>query len=219
LPYKNISIILDEIEIYYHPDMQRELTSNILSALENIKEKGEVGIESIHIIYLTHSPFILSDIPSSNILRLNNGKVEIVDIQTFGANIHDLLANDFFLKKGFMGEFSQNEINNVIDSLNYKRLSNLREEKQKLINSTLEKDEIEILKQEIFKIETKLENDVTPSEKYNETYCKRLIELVGEPMLYMSLMELYSQTFKESKNEFIDNQIKKLIQLRNDSNS
>jgi predicted ATPase len=218
-PYKNIAIILDEIEIYYHPDMQRELTSKILIALENIKEKGEKGIESIHIIYLTHSPFILSDIPSSNILRLVEGKVKTIEQQTFGANIHDLLANEFFLKKGFMGEFAKNEINRVIETLNYMRLSNLREEKQKLINSTLEKDEIEILKQEIFKIETKLENDVTPSEKYNETYCKILIELVGEPMLYMSLMELYSQTFKESKNEFIDNQIKKIIQLRNDSNS
>lgn len=214
LPYKNISIILDEIEIYYHPDMQRELTSNILSALENIKEKGEVGIESIHIIYLTHSPFILSDIPSSNILRLKNGKVKTIEQQTFGANVHDLLANDFFLKKGFMGEFAQNEINNVIDSLNYKRLFNLREEKQKLINLTLEKDEIEVLKQEIFKIKAKLENDETPSEKYSGTYCKLLIELVGEPMLYMSLMELYSQTFKESKNEFIQSQIDKLEELK-----
>ncbi|MFV9551080.1 hypothetical protein [Algibacter sp. PT7-4] len=185
LPYKNISIILDEIEIYYHPDMQRELTSNILSALENIKEKGEVGIESIHIIYLTHSPFILSDIPSSNILRLNDGKVETLDQQTFGANIHDLLANDFFLKEGFMGEFAKEKIKEIIEIMN-----NVQQKKYKL-------DESANLKQK----------------------CKDIIDIVGEPILYMSLMDLYAETFKESKNEFIDDQIEKLKQLKNDSNS
>ena len=215
LPYKNIAIILDEIEIYYHPDMQRELTLNILKALENVKEKKQIGIESIHIIYLTHSPFILSDIPSSNILRLDNGEIKTIKQQTFGANIHDLLANDFFLKKGFMGDFAKNEINKVIDSLNYKRFSDLKVEKQKLINLTfLENDEKETLKNEIIKIEGKLKNKETPSEKYNETYCKKLIELVGEPMLYVSLMELYVEVFQSKKEEFIQSQIDRLEKLK-----
>jgi ABC-type Na+ transport system ATPase subunit NatA len=185
LPYKNISIILDEIEIYYHPDMQRALTSNILNSLENIKEKGELGIESIHIIYLTHSPFILSDIPSSNIMRLNNGQIKELEQQTFGANIHDLLANDFFLKKGFMGEFAKAKITEVIEIMN--------DVQQK----RFKKNEFNSLKQK----------------------CENLINIVGEPILYMSLMDLFSETFKESKNEFIVDQIKKLEQLRDDSNS
>ena len=183
--YKNISIILDEIEIYYHPDMQRELTSNILSALENIKEDGEFGIESIHIIFLTHSPFILSDIPSSNILRLINGKVKTIEQQTFGANIHDLLANDFFLEKGFMGEFAKEKINEIIEIMKDVQDAKYAPDKEDGIKRK----------------------------------CKNIIDIVGEPILYMSLMDLYAETFKDSKNEFIDNQIEKLERLKNDSTS
>ncbi|TMM31222.1 hypothetical protein FDT66_04430 [Polaribacter aestuariivivens] len=214
LPYKNVAIILDEIEIYYHPDMQRELSLNIIEALEKVKNTNDIGIESIHIIYLTHSPFILSDIPSSNILRLNNGQIKELEQQTFGANIHDLLANDFFLEKGFMGEFAKNEINKVIESLNFKRLNNLKDEKQKLINKTIDTDKRLILENEIIKIENKLNNIATPSKKYDETYCKKLIELVGEPILYMSLMELYTEVFQSKKEEFIQSQIDRLEKLK-----
>ena len=185
IAYKNTAIILDEIEIYYHPDMQRELTSGILNALENIKRKGQKGIESIHIIYLTHSPFILSDIPSSNILRLDNGKIKTIEQQTFGANIHDLLANDFFLKKGFMGQFAKEKIKEVIEIMN-----DVQEKKYKL-------NEINVVKEK----------------------CKNIIDIVGEPILYMSLMDLYAETFKESKDGFINDQIEKLKQLKDDINS
>ncbi|SNR16661.1 AAA family ATPase [Tenacibaculum jejuense] len=186
ITYKNIAIILDEVEIYYHPDMQRELTSSILDALENIKIKGQKGIDSIHLIYLTHSPFILSDIESSNILRLENGEVKTIQQQTFGANIHDLLANDFFLKKGFMGEFAKNRINDVIEIM--KKI----QKKEEIENKNIEELEKE---------------------------CKGIINIVGEPILYMSLMDLYTETFKNSKNTFINEQIKKLEKLRDDSDS
>lgn len=185
IAYKNTTIILDEIEIYYHPDMQRELTSSILNALENIKRKGQKGIESIHIIYLTHSPFILSDIPSSNILRLDNGKIKTIEQQTFGANIHDLLANDFFLQKGFMGQFAKEKIKEIIEIM-----KDVQEKKYEI-------NDLKVVKEK----------------------CKNIIDIVGEPILYMSLMDLYAETFKGTKDEFIDNQIKKLEQLRNDSNS
>ncbi|WP_147679091.1 AAA family ATPase [Algibacter pacificus] len=185
IAYKNVAVILDEVEIYYHPDMQRELTSSILNALENIKRKGQKGVESIHLIYLTHSPFILSDIISSNILRLDNGKIKTIEEQTFGANIHDLLANDFFLKNGFMGEVAKEKINEVVEIMK-------------------DIQDGEYLKDTIDNLRVK---------------CKTIINIVGEPILYMSLMDLYTETFKDSKIEFIDEQIKKLEQLRNDSNS
>lgn len=119
IKYKNINILLDEIELYYHPDMQRELVKNLLESLELIKNKDELGIESINICFLTHSPFILSDIPKSNILRLSlddKGKsiIEKNRRETFGANIHDLLVNDFFLSNS-IGSFALENINSIID--------------------------------------------------------------------------------------------------------
>lgn len=132
--YNNVNIILDEVELYYHPEMQRILVKNLMDSFENIKNKGEQGINSINVCFLTHSPFILSDIPKQNILLLdiNDDKSYpiISKTETFGANIHDLLANDFFLKNGFIGEFARNYIINLFEEL-YK----LNENTGKLISN------------------------------------------------------------------------------------
>ncbi|GGF01666.1 hypothetical protein SAMN05443634_103214 [Chishuiella changwenlii] len=115
LVYKNVSIILDEIELYYHPEMQRQILKNILDSLELIKTKENEGIESINICFLTHSPFILSDIPSQNILKLNEGKPESTDkINSFAANIYDLLKDEFFLENGAIGAFVSKKINDIL---------------------------------------------------------------------------------------------------------
>lgn len=116
--YENVNIILDEIELYYHPEMQRLLVKNLIESFENIKSKGEIGINSINVCFLTHSPFILSDIPAANILKIKNGYSLEEKTNSFGANIHDILANDFFLKNGFIGEFAKFYILNLIDELN-----------------------------------------------------------------------------------------------------
>jgi hypothetical protein len=54
--------------------------------------------------------------------------VQTSDNQTFGANIHDLLANDFFMKQGYIGEFAKNTIQSIIDTLNGKN-ENIKKEK------------------------------------------------------------------------------------------
>lgn len=113
--YKNISIFLDEIELYYHPNMQREILKEILDSLELIKDKGSAGIESINICFLTHSPFILSDIPSQNVLKLKEGEPKENDkINSFAANIYDLLKDEFYLKDGAIGAFANKKISEVL---------------------------------------------------------------------------------------------------------
>lgn len=113
--YKNVNIVLDEIEICFHPDFQRKFINELI---RNIKNLNIQHIQNINILFSTHSPFILSDIPSQNILHLEDGKPsDKLYYQTFGANIHDLLSNDFYLKEGFMGEFSKGKILDVIENL------------------------------------------------------------------------------------------------------
>jgi hypothetical protein len=119
--YSNVNILLDEIELYFHPEMQRQFIKNLISSFGHLKKYMTNNIKSINIVLATHSPFILSDIPASNILRLNDGFPEPNDQNSFGANVHDLLANDFFLKKGFMGAFANSKINSLIDFLLSKR--------------------------------------------------------------------------------------------------
>lgn len=119
--YPFLNIILDEIELYYHPEWQKRYVKDLLESISNIPNESIKNIEGINITFLTHSPFILSDIPNTNVLKLNNGKSEPFNEndQTFGANINDILANDFFLTKGFMGEFVKGKINSLIDYIDY----------------------------------------------------------------------------------------------------
>ncbi len=112
ISYKHVCLILEEIELYFHPEYQRIF---IKLLLDNIYQSQIKNIDSIHICFLTHSPFILSDIPNGNILYLKKGNPESgMDNKTLGANIHDLLVNEFFMENGFMGEFSKQRIKSLI---------------------------------------------------------------------------------------------------------
>lgn len=116
--YENINILIDEVELYFHPDYQRKFISYLLKGLENLKinQNRKNKLKNINFIFSTHSPFILSDIPSENILKLIEGKPiqNKENEQTFGANIHHLLANDFFLSDT-MGEFATSKVNDIIN--------------------------------------------------------------------------------------------------------
>ena len=63
-------LILDEIELYYHPELQQQFLSKLLFY---IKDMELSNITDINMCLLTHSPYILSDIPSNNILKLEDG--------------------------------------------------------------------------------------------------------------------------------------------------
>ena len=86
--------------------------------------------KNIHFILTSHSPFLLSDIPKQNIIFLDkdeNGNCKVVDglkdkKQTFGANIHTLLSDSFFMEDGLMGEFAKGKIDKAIKLLNQDNL-------------------------------------------------------------------------------------------------
>lgn len=93
--YENISIIIDEAELYYHPDLQREYLSELIKILQ----RSQINkIKNINILIATHSPFILSDIPCFNISGLEEGENRKFEEPTLGANIYDLFKNQFFMK-------------------------------------------------------------------------------------------------------------------------
>lgn len=112
--YRNINLVLDEIELYYHPEYQRKFINYLLEGIKNLKIEK---IKGINILFSTHSPFILSDIPNNNILRLIDGEPQEYQIneETFGSNIYDLLDNDFFMKDGFIGEYAMYKIKEILD--------------------------------------------------------------------------------------------------------
>ena len=117
IDYKNFLLIFDEAELYMHPEFQRNFLYKLLDLLKRCNFDTE-RINQIHILLATHSPFILSDIPSQNILMLKDGKkCEAPNSQTFGANIFDLMRNQFFMSSP-IGEIAREKINSIITYAN-----------------------------------------------------------------------------------------------------
>lgn len=114
--YSNVNIILEEIELYYHPECQRSYINRLLELIAGLNLEN---IQNINVIFVTHSPFILSDIPKNHVLFLNDGIAQnTMQENTFGANIHSLLKNGFFLPNLPMGEFAYQKINELFRKLN-----------------------------------------------------------------------------------------------------
>jgi len=108
--YECINIILDEIELYFHPEFQRRFVKDLLEYIGRLQVPH---IRGINLLFLTHSPFILSDIPATNVLRLKNGTVETEQPLTFAGNIHQMLASSFFMD-ATTGEVARHHYNEII---------------------------------------------------------------------------------------------------------
>lgn len=111
-------MVFEEVELYFHPELQRKLVKVLIDSIRLVSIDNITGLQ---MIFITHSPFILSDIPKSNCLFLeNDGKPTQRDnMQTFGANIFDILNSSFFLENGIIGEFAANKIKSIVDKEGY----------------------------------------------------------------------------------------------------
>lgn len=207
--YEDIIIIFDEVELYFHPEFQRGFIKNLLKSIEYFHHL------SFNIIFSTHSPFILSDIPNQNILRLVEGLAMVDEngLNSFGANMHDLLADEFFLNDGFMGEFAKTEINQVIDFLSVQKLKFRVNELKNQLKNLQEKEDKRQYLIELRDKQIKLAESKSLDLKYDKQYCKKIIEIIGEPMLSSSLMELFTEAYPSEKEDYISAQINRLSNL------
>lgn len=114
--YRYVNIVLEEVELYFHPDFQRKFTAYLLS---QIKMSQLENIDGINICFITHSPFVLSDVITSNTLYLKQGSPysHVGNKESFGANVYDLLNDHFFMDE-FIGAYASEEIDKWIESVN-----------------------------------------------------------------------------------------------------
>lgn len=103
---KNMLLLIDEFDLYMHPEWQRKALKTLIDGLS-----ARYSDSNIQIILATHSPLLLSDIPIQNCVFLKKQErcLTIEDNlslrQTFGANVHILLQNAFFLDRT-IGEYA-----------------------------------------------------------------------------------------------------------------
>lgn len=181
ITYPFVNIIFDEVELYFHPEMQRTFISYLL---EYLKRTSLDNVLALNFCFITHSPFILSDIPHTNILFLSEkGEVDmsLTEFRTFGGNIHDLLAHSFFLKEdGYMGELAKQKIETMLEQ-----------------------------------VSSWAKGDNNPTK---EEAIYRFIQLIGEPIIKQSMLDLYREKIGRYLGEYsikeINDEIKKLEDIK-----
>ncbi|MFF2089563.1 AAA family ATPase [Paenibacillus sp. NPDC058174] len=116
---KNVLILIDEGELFLHPEWQKGFLAGLLSFLPKIYKE-----RNIQVVLTSNSPFIASDLPNSNLIFIDKTAegCEVIDglsedKQTFAANIHTLLSDAFFMKKGLIGDFAAHKVNKLIGQI------------------------------------------------------------------------------------------------------
>lgn len=207
IKYPYVNIFFDEIEMYFHPDMQRSFIDFLRNYLKKVSFQY---IDSLNICFITHSPFILSDIPAENVIFLkkpdhpegSKSRQEISEnnsIKTFGANVYEILVNGFFFENGFMGEFAKQKINSAVTYLN-----DLIERKQNEKNDPKEK-------------EKNYRFPINNEDNWDKIKLGKFIKTIGEPLISTTIDELYKRAYLEESE--IDAQIAFLTELKQKTKS
>ena len=167
--------MFDEIDLSWHPEWQRKMIYYIKDIFDNIIAPRSK--RTVNLVFTTHSPFILSDMPRNNVILLArnlNGNAEVaLNIKdTFGANIHDLFNDNFFFGgcDGLctIGEFA---------------------------------------KQKIQKIQTKLSKNKTNKLHINSDKLLEQINIIGEPIIRTALLKAFNEKYqtRDNNNLFVEN--------------
>lgn len=143
---RSLWLLIDEMDLTYHPRWQKKLIADLTYFLPKILPDDELRIQ---IIFTTHSPILLGDIPKENViyLKAENGKIDVkrdFSKNTFGQNIYVLFQDSFFLDEP-LGKFSADklqgllteivDIRNKIDKISEKNKKGNPKKIKKLLNS------------------------------------------------------------------------------------
>ncbi|MDR7208774.1 AAA family ATPase [Flavobacterium piscis] len=194
--WKHYILLLDEADLGYHPEWKKRFVTSIVEVLPDIM-KEIATFKSLQIIFTTHDPLTLSDIPNSNVIYLkkDSSKKTIVlegsekPEKSFGANITDLLADSFFFNdqdKNLIGDFAKRKIEDTIQWINDCKL-------QKATNT------------ENFLIDGKI-LDVH----------KNVIAMIDEPIIKFKLAEMLDEVLegKDLQRELLEREITILTNRR-----
>lgn len=173
---QNYILLLDEADLSFHPNWKKQYILSLLNTIPHLFEDIKTQ-PSIQIIFTTHDPLTLSDIPNNNIIYLSKSETTNKAIvllndarpkKSFGANIHELLSFSFFLKTGHIGDFSKKKINWIIDELN--KIIQLRNEDGTRVDENINK---------------------------NRNLIKKTILMTGDDIIRTKLLDMYYLAFKD----------------------
>jgi len=114
-----VIISIDEGDLYFHPKWQAEFLYRLINIIPQIIKRP------CQIFLTTHSPFLVSDLPKSNLIFVNknfDGKLSVIPNEkiageTFGGNIGELFLDAFFMKGNLISQFAASKINTLISKI------------------------------------------------------------------------------------------------------
>jgi hypothetical protein len=139
----DVILLFDEADTYFHPEWQKQLLSRLLVLLPAIYPN-----RAVQLIFTANTPFLLSDLLDGQGIFLASDRpgkvVNATDAvrRTFCGNIHDLLANSFFMGNSLVGDFAKVQMEKVIKWLSWRRddkRSGTREREPWLNDETIER--------------------------------------------------------------------------------
>lgn len=179
---KNLLFLFDEADLDFHPLWKKRFISIITKALPRIFPNDKMSI-----IFTTHDPLTLSDMPANNVFYLEKidgvSKLSRGKLRTFAANINDLLSDSFFVKDGLIGEFSKDKINEIIEWIRANR-----------------------------KVEDRVEGYADKKVIY-----EKWISYIDEPITKIKLSEMMGEldgNSIDSRNRMLDEEIERLTKLK-----
>ncbi|WP_154147314.1 AAA family ATPase, partial [Ewingella americana] len=117
---ENFILLLDECDLYLHPEWQRLFIFEVLSFI-----RQQQGFKKIQLIATTHSPIIASDFLPNNIIHLQRKRSNTILVKMesgFGATISELYVDGFFID-ATMGKLALNYIKEIINNSKNKSIN------------------------------------------------------------------------------------------------
>ena len=114
---KDFLILIDEPDLHLHLDWQRQYIQKLIDVFSTLPSDIK-----LHFVIATHSPFLISDLPTECIIALkkddkrNTEVLELKKNSTFWANFIDLIRNGFFFKdQMLMWSFAEEIIEKIAE--------------------------------------------------------------------------------------------------------
>lgn len=112
---KSLLICIDEGDLYLHPEWQKNFLDDLIWFIPAV-----FGTSKIQVILTSHSPFLISDLPKESVILLDDNcdpSRQLNEESSFGANIHQLFTQQFFLKGGSIGQFAKAKITTLLQEI------------------------------------------------------------------------------------------------------
>lgn len=110
---KNVLVLMDEPELYFHPEWQRKYIYFIVEFFNTYyKDKN------VQIVFTSNSPYVLSDLNNSSVIMMEKEE----ENKTFAGNIMNLLIDNYFMEDT-IGKFAEEKIKGIVNRVKNKEVN------------------------------------------------------------------------------------------------